>query len=169
MLQPHIWGPIQTLRCHFRRHGGQLQRHHRRDHHRNLISWLPLFGTVQQGCLLDALSWHARCGLGFLYVRFVSFFFPSDYLSFPSGLLKHSYTFFFSAFLAALSSILVLISAAVWTVIIKKSQSVNDIMIGASAANSVSVGINVAVGPGIILIWVAFACLFASVVPYMVR
>ncbi|KAJ7596716.1 actin cortical patch SUR7/pH-response regulator pali [Mycena floridula] len=88
-------------------------------------------------------------------------------LAFLVGLAKHSYTFLFSAILSALSSLLVLISAAIWTVMIKKAQDINTVIIG-TTANQTALGITVSVGKSLYLIWAAFACLLISVLPYMI-
>jgi hypothetical protein len=66
--------------------------------------------------------------------------------------------FFFSATIALFSTVLILISAAIWTILIKKIQGLNP-----------SLGIEVSLGQGLLLMWAAFACLFLSVIPYMIR
>jgi hypothetical protein len=86
-------------------------------------------------------------------------------LSFLSGIAKTSFTFFLSAVFAAISSLFVLIGAAIWTVVIKKADGVSTIEIG---TNPTPVGIIVTEGPGLFLAWAAFACLFVSMVPYLI-
>lgn len=48
---------------------------------------------------------------------------------------------------------------------IKKAESVNAVLIG---LNPQPIGIVVSLGPGLLMIWAAFACMFASVIPHMV-
>jgi hypothetical protein len=86
-------------------------------------------------------------------------------LSFFSGLAKHNLTFFLSALFSAIASLFVLISAALWTVVIKKSASVSNIIIG---VDPTPVGIDISAGPGLFIMWAAFACLFASMIPYLI-
>jgi len=86
-------------------------------------------------------------------------------LSLISGLAKHGLTFFLSAVFSAISSLFVLISAAIWTVVIKKSDSVSTIIIGSTPT---PVGIYVSAGPGLFIMWAAFACLFGSMIPYLI-
>lgn len=83
------------------------------------------------------------------------------------GIPKRSYTFFMSTVFAILSSILLLIGAAIWTVMIKKSESVNGFFIGTQSNHS-PIGIVVSLGPGVLMIWAAFACMVASIIPYMI-
>jgi len=86
-------------------------------------------------------------------------------LSFFSGITKHNLTFFLSAVFAAISSVFILIGAAIWTVVIKKSNGVSNILIG---ANPTPIGIDVSAGPGLFITWAAFACVFVSMVPYLI-
>jgi len=87
-------------------------------------------------------------------------------VGFFSGLLKHSLTFFLSAFLAGLSSLFLLVSATLWTVVINKSNaSVSGIEVGVDPIN---LGINISAGPGLFMLWAAFACEFVSMAPYLI-
>ncbi|KAF9270569.1 hypothetical protein L218DRAFT_952671 [Marasmius fiardii PR-910] len=88
-------------------------------------------------------------------------------LSFFSGLAKHNFTFLLSAVLAGIGSLFTLIGAILWTVIIKKSGSVNNLIIG-SETNSTPLGMTISIGIGLYLVWAAFACIFASMIPYVV-
>jgi hypothetical protein len=63
---------------------------------------------------------------------------------------------------------MLLIGASIWTVLIKKSEAVNDFVIGPNN-HPVPLGIVVSVGSGLYMIWAAFACMLISIVPYMVR
>ncbi|OSX67830.1 carbohydrate-binding module family 43 protein [Postia placenta MAD-698-R-SB12] len=68
----------------------------------------------------------------------------------------------------ALFVFMLLIGAAIWTVIIKKAETINDLMVG-KASSPTPLGIVVSMGNGVYLAWAAFACLIASVLPYMIR
>lgn len=70
---------------------------------------------------------------------------------------------------AIVASVLLLIGAVIWTVIIKKAQSINDYILTLPSGVSVPVGINVDVGDGLYLAWASFACIIASTIPYMIR
>lgn len=63
---------------------------------------------------------------------------------------------------------MLLIGASIWTVLIKKSESVNSLL-ALSVTNVVPIGITMSTGPGLLMVWAAFACLVVSVVPYMLR
>ena len=63
-------------------------------------------------------------------------------------------------------SILILIGASIWTVLIKRTEAINNLLIGLPP---VSVEIVVSSGSGLFLTWAAFACMVVSVVPYMIR
>lgn len=62
---------------------------------------------------------------------------------------------------------MLLIGATIWTVIIKKAQSVNDITVG-QTGSPVSLGVDVTIGSGLYLAWAGFATLLASIIPYMI-
>ena len=85
-----------------------------------------------------------------------------------SGLIKHTLGYLAATALAIIGSAFLLIGAVIWTVIVKKAQSINTVMVG-QPGNIVPVGIEVDIGNGIYLAWAAFACLIASTVPYMIR
>lgn len=82
-----------------------------------------------------------------------------------TGVIKRTVAFFVSSSLAVLGSFLLLVGAALWTVIIKKTEAVNDktVTLGQSAIPIIMVS----AGPGLFLTWAAFACLAVSIVPYM--
>ncbi|KAF8058249.1 actin cortical patch SUR7/pH-response regulator pali [Lyophyllum atratum] len=88
-------------------------------------------------------------------------------LALVTGILKNNFTFFVSTIFSVAGSLLLLIGASIWTVIIKKSADVNTIPIGDSS-NAVPIGIIVSVASGLYLTWAAFVCLVVSVVPYMI-
>lgn len=85
-----------------------------------------------------------------------------------SGVLKHTVAFLLSSTLSVLGSFLLLVGAALWTVIIKKAASLNSHAVNLNG-QSIPLGINTSVGPGLYLTWAAFACLTVSIVPYMLR
>lgn len=80
------------------------------------------------------------------------------------GLIRHGMTFFISTAFALIGSLLLLIGAAIWTVVINKSDAINDVMVGSTPA---PLGIIVSIGPALYMLWAAFAVLLVSVVPYM--
>ena len=80
-----------------------------------------------------------------------------------SGVLRKTYLFFASASLAVLSAMFILIGAAIWTSLVKKTESINTMQI----AQGVTSGMSISYGSGIYISWAAFACLLAAVVPYM--
>ncbi|KAJ6519428.1 actin cortical patch SUR7/pH-response regulator pali [Mycena sanguinolenta] len=87
-------------------------------------------------------------------------------LSLFTGVVKFSSTFFLSTITAIVGSIFLLIGATIWTVLIKRAQTINTGFI--PAATPVPAGIVVSVGKGLFLIWAAFVTLVVSVVPYMI-
>ncbi|CDO70234.1 hypothetical protein BN946_scf184942.g34 [Trametes cinnabarina] len=84
-----------------------------------------------------------------------------------TGLLKHTVLFFLSTTFAVIGSLALLIGATIWTVIIKKAESINDFVVG-HPDELVPLGINVSTGDGIFLLWAAWACLLVSILPYMI-
>ncbi|KAK2461691.1 hypothetical protein APHAL10511_006154 [Amanita phalloides] len=86
-------------------------------------------------------------------------------LTFFAGLTKHSMTFVLSGFLSILSAVLLLVGASIWTVLLKKSGSVNSMTIG---TNNVPVGIIVSAGTGLSLAWASFVFSVVSIIPYMI-
>ncbi|KAF5375192.1 hypothetical protein D9758_000024 [Tetrapyrgos nigripes] len=88
-------------------------------------------------------------------------------LTFILGILKYSITFFLSALAAGISSLFLVVAAALWTVMINRSNDINTRIIG-SAMNTTPLGIEVSTGTGFYLIWAAFACLFLSMIPYII-
>jgi len=87
-------------------------------------------------------------------------------LALLTGIAKNSWTFFLSTFFAVIGSIFILIGAAIWTVMIKKTQSANSFLL--QSTPPIPVGIEVSIGKGLLIIWAAFVTLFVSVGPYMV-
>jgi len=85
-------------------------------------------------------------------------------LALLTGIAKNSLTFFVSTIFSIGGSVLLLIGASLWTVMIKKSQAINTAM---NPLNQVKIGITVSEGNGLFILWAAFVCLFVSVIPYM--
>ncbi|KAF9056444.1 actin cortical patch SUR7/pH-response regulator pali [Panaeolus papilionaceus] len=83
-------------------------------------------------------------------------------LALITGFWKNNLTYFLSTIFCVLASLLLLIAASIWTVIIKKAEGINDLIIPSYD----SLGITVSMGTGVILTWVAFVCMFLAVVPY---
>ncbi|THU88461.1 hypothetical protein K435DRAFT_969488 [Dendrothele bispora CBS 962.96] len=86
-------------------------------------------------------------------------------VAFFSGIAKHGVTFFISAAAAVISSLFLLIGAAIWTVILNRSDTINGFVLG-SQTNQTPVGIVVSTGPGLYILWAAFAIMFVSNIPY---
>ncbi|KAF7340014.1 hypothetical protein MVEN_01919100 [Mycena venus] len=87
-------------------------------------------------------------------------------LALLTGVPKRSWTFFLSTFSALVGSVFLLIGAAIWTVMIKKAQSVNTAMLDTQPP--IPAGIEVSTGSALFMIWAAFVTLTVSVVPYMI-
>ncbi|KAH9853090.1 Glucanosyltransferase-domain-containing protein [Lenzites betulinus] len=88
-------------------------------------------------------------------------------LALLTGLLKHTVLFFLSTLFAVLGALTLLIGATIWTVMIKKAETINDFIVGPAAA-PVPLGITVTTGNALFLLWAAWACLLVSILPYMI-
>ncbi|TFK30744.1 hypothetical protein FA15DRAFT_662782 [Coprinopsis marcescibilis] len=88
-------------------------------------------------------------------------------LAFATGIPKNNFTFCLSTLFAVAGSFLLLVGASIWTVVINRTDDVNQLLT-AAANKSVPLGITVSMGHGVIILWVAFATLAASIVPYMI-
>jgi len=86
-------------------------------------------------------------------------------LSFVIGVIKSSWTFLFSTIFAVVASLMLLVGSAIWTVLIQKTSSINDMVIGSS---SVPAGIIISTGIGPYFSWTAFALVTVSIIPYMI-
>ncbi|KAF8225792.1 hypothetical protein L208DRAFT_1367821 [Tricholoma matsutake] len=86
-------------------------------------------------------------------------------LALVTGVLKRNLTFFVSTLFSIVGSLLILIGASIWTVLIRRTEAVNNLLIGLPP---ISVGIVVSSGSGLALTWAAFACMVVSIVPYMI-
>jgi len=84
-------------------------------------------------------------------------------LTLLTGILKNNLTFFVSSTFAVFGSVLLLIGASLWTVMIKKSQAINTTL---NAVTQQPLGITLSGGSGLDIAWAAFVCLTVSVIPY---
>ncbi|EKM60817.1 uncharacterized protein PHACADRAFT_246980 [Phanerochaete carnosa HHB-10118-sp] len=87
-------------------------------------------------------------------------------LAFLVGLFRHALGFLASTVFAIFGSLFLLIGSVIWTVIIKKAQGINTVMIHTTPPTPL--GITVSLGDGLLLAWAAWACLVVSVLPYMI-
>jgi len=87
-------------------------------------------------------------------------------LAFLVGLFRHALGFLASTVFAILGSLFLLIGSVIWTVIIKKAQDINTVVIPTNPPTPL--GITVHLGDGLLLAWAAFGCLIVSVLPYMI-
>ncbi|KZT22135.1 hypothetical protein NEOLEDRAFT_1098305 [Neolentinus lepideus HHB14362 ss-1] len=87
-------------------------------------------------------------------------------LAFFLGMAKRTITFLAASLFAIIGSLFLLIGAAIWTAVVHRAASINDLVVGASSSPT-PLGITVSVGTGIYLAWAAFACLVVSTLPYM--
>ncbi|KAI0320436.1 actin cortical patch SUR7/pH-response regulator pali [Amylostereum chailletii] len=81
------------------------------------------------------------------------------------GFVKHTFTFLISTAFAAIATLFILVGAALWTSAINQSQVLNGRVL---AGTNIPVNIEVSFGTGMSLLWAAFACLFASLIPYII-
>ncbi|KAF8634493.1 hypothetical protein AX15_000929 [Amanita polypyramis BW_CC] len=87
-------------------------------------------------------------------------------VTFIAGITKHNATFVISGLLSIASTILLLIGASIWSVLIKKSEAVNTMTIG---SQGVPLGIVVSAGTGLSLAWAAFVLSLVSIIPYLIN
>ncbi|TFK19449.1 hypothetical protein FA15DRAFT_674424 [Coprinopsis marcescibilis] len=88
-------------------------------------------------------------------------------LTFITGIPKRNWTFAVSTIFAIAGSILLLIAASIWTVLINRTDDINTRIL-ATRTEEVPLGLVVTMGNGLILLWVAFGTMTASVIPYMI-
>jgi len=93
---------------------------------------------------------------------FVGSFFAAIALVF--GVFKFRIFFLIAAISAGLSSLLLLVGAALWTVLISKDNWINIVKVNGGA----SLGIVTTAGPSLYLTWVAFAMITLAVAPYVI-
>ncbi|KAK1232386.1 hypothetical protein PQX77_004478 [Marasmius sp. AFHP31] len=90
-------------------------------------------------------------------------------LALITGILKRNLTFLLSTISAGFSALFLLIGAALWTSAIMKSDSINRFVIDSNPTSSpLQLGITVSIGTGLYLVWASFACMFGSLIPYMI-
>jgi len=91
-------------------------------------------------------------------------------LAFVTGIFKHNYTFCISTLFAVAGSILILIGASIWTVLINRTEAVNDVVLfhPDTGQELGSFGFQISAGNGLSILWGAFATLLVSVIPYMI-
>jgi len=121
--------------------------------------WTLLLGTI--------------CG-GFAIVTYVFQLLLSFSRSHPScdnrGIAKNHLTFFLSAIFSLTSAILLLIASSTYSILIKKCEAINSILLTvATTDQKIPLGIVVSGGTGIYLIWAACVCMVLSVIPYFIR
>lgn len=82
-----------------------------------------------------------------------------------TGIMKHTLAFLLSFVFAIVGSVALLIGATIWTVMIQKTMTINGKLVGPADA-PVPLGITVAAGDALYLLWAAFATLLVSIGPY---
>jgi len=89
-------------------------------------------------------------------------------LALLTGVAKHTVTFLASTIFAIMSSLMLLIGAAIWTSALNKAESINSFELTLVSSNTtIPLGFTVSPGPGLYLVWSSFAALLVSTVPYM--
>jgi len=78
-----------------------------------------------------------------------------------TGVVRHTLFFVLSTCFAILGTILLLIGASIWTVALKKVETINSL-----SSSSTPLGIYFSTGSGLHMLWAAVACLALSIVPY---
>lgn len=105
-----------------------------------------------------------------------------------SGIVKASLTFFFAAGSAVLGTLCLIVSAAIWTALIRKAQVLNNqarhvdpgdlaraparltpCRAQVTQSGQVPLGIHVEADTGLWLLWASAAAMFVSILPYLVR
>ncbi len=81
-------------------------------------------------------------------------------------MFKRTFTFLASACLAMVATVFVLTGASLWTSAVNSSESVNGLILNTT---NIPLGIEVSSGSGLSLLWAAVGCLFASLIPYLIR
>jgi len=87
------------------------------------------------------------------------------FVSLLLGFVKHTFAFLLSASLASVSALFILIGTALWVSVIHSAQAVNELML---AQTGTPLGIIVTSGKGLTLLWAAFGCLTAALLPYWI-
>jgi hypothetical protein len=86
------------------------------------------------------------------------------------GILKNNYTFLLSTLFSVAGSILLLIGASIWSVVVNRAKDIQSRPLVDAAGTVVlpNFGMTMTLGPAISLLWGAFGALLLSVVPYMI-
>jgi 1,3-beta-glucanosyltransferase GAS1 len=122
--------------------------------HTHSAYYLILIGTI---CAFLALVMCAA--FSFLLAQLLT-------IALSSGVVKHTLAFLISSCLAIVATVLVLTAASIWTSAINSSESVNALILNTT---NIPLGIKVSSGEGLSLLWAAVGCLFASLIPYLIR
>lgn len=91
-------------------------------------------------------------------------------LALVTGILKNNYTFLLSTLFSVAGSILLLIGASIWTVVVNRAKDIQSRPLVDAAGTVVlpNFGMTMTLGPAISILWGAFGALLLSVVPYMI-
>ncbi|KIY67420.1 hypothetical protein CYLTODRAFT_422525 [Cylindrobasidium torrendii FP15055 ss-10] len=127
----------------------------------------PFFTTVTHAILdgttfADSNSLGKPTGAAYYFILLATIL---TFIAIPMGLVKRYITLAASVTLVSISTIFLLVGAAIWTVVINKADMINDVMIG-DPSNPVSVGIRVTHGSALTILWVAFGASFLSILPH---
>jgi len=85
------------------------------------------------------------------------------------GIKRGNLTFFLSSVLAIIATLMLLCSAAIWTAVVQKAQTINNQVIQSNGTSlaPVPLGFKVSPGSGLWLLWSAFIVMSLSTVPYL--
>lgn len=172
MLQPHDRNEAQALPGVYQRRPQQPHGYNQRVHTLQHVCRFRISRRLHPRRVLPATAWHHSHSLGPHYVSRTptsSAAWTHTCRSCDRGILKHALGFLTSTIFAVIGAVLLLIGAVIWTVIVKKAQDINTFTVNIPNASPVPLGITVDVGNGILLAWAAWACLVASIIPYMIR
>jgi len=98
----------------------------------------------------------SRAGFIFIFIGSLT-----TALTFLAGLIRHNSTFTIAFALSVISTLTLLIGAAIWSALIAQTQSLNKYQV-----YSVPIGIEVSYGTALWLVWSAFAADLVSIFPY---
>ncbi|KAH6906473.1 hypothetical protein BKA70DRAFT_409482 [Coprinopsis sp. MPI-PUGE-AT-0042] len=98
------------------------------------------------------------------YMLLLAFIFTG--LSLILGVLKHDCSFLLSTYCCFSACIFLLLGGALWTVALKRAQSINSASIDEIAARGV--GIKVSGGAGLAMVWAAYGMMMVAFVPYLI-
>ncbi|KAH6901172.1 hypothetical protein BKA70DRAFT_705794 [Coprinopsis sp. MPI-PUGE-AT-0042] len=98
------------------------------------------------------------------YMLLLAFIFTG--LSLILGIFKSVTTFALSTYCCFLACIFLLLGGALWTVALKRAQSINSASIAEIAAEGV--GIKVSAGSGLAMVWATYGLMMVACVPYLI-